>query len=154
MFDYSAFNAISSYIVEDKLALGNSEFYEDYYNVDFVENSKKMIASNDKKEFDLANKTKKEKSTYTPIDDKELNDLAMDHLKTNAPMIYNYALATEAIGNFEKSLEIYRFLFNNIDDKNQLYANGIGRSLLALDLGDKVSEETLNKIKAKKKNSL
>ena len=69
-------------------------------------------------------------------------------------MIYNYALATEALGDTEKSLEIYRFLFNNIDNKNQAYANGIGRSLLSLDMGDKVSEKTINKLKAKKRNSV
>jgi len=154
MFDYSAFNSIASYIVEQKLALGNINFYEGYYDVDFMENTKKLISFIDKKEFDLENKKAKEKKQYTPIKSEELEEKATTHLKTNAPLIYNYALATEAIGNFEKSLEIYRYLFNTIDDKNQLYANGIGRSLLALDMGDKVSEETLNKIKAKKKNSL
>ncbi|MCK5295022.1 MAG: hypothetical protein KAJ49_10235 [Arcobacteraceae bacterium] len=164
MFDYSAFNSISSYIVEEKLALGNSKFFEDYYEVDFLENTKNMLAYNDKKEFDdkivaaakkaKKGEAKKEPAVYKPIEAKKLEELATDHLKSIAPDIYNYGLATEAIGNFEKSLEIYRYLFNDIDDKNQLYADGIGRSLLALDMGDKVSEKTLNKIKAKKKNRL
>ena len=154
MFDYSAFNSISSYIVETKLAQGNDEFYDGYYGIEFVDTTKEMLAFLDEKKFNEANKTKKEKPKYTPIDDKELEDLAMDHLSANAPMIYNYGLATEAVGNFEYSLEIYRFLFNNIDDKNQNYADGIGRSLLALDMGDKVTENKRNKKKAKKKNSL
>jgi hypothetical protein len=154
LFDYSAFNAISSYIVEEKLALGNAKFYEGYYDVDFLENTKQMIAYNNKKEFEDIIKTKDKKANYDAIEDKVLEKLAKEHLAVNTPLIYNYALATEAIGDFEKSLEIYRYLFNNIDNKNQLYANGIGRSLLALDMGDKLSEKTLNKIKAKKKNSL
>ena len=153
MFDYSAFNAINDYIV-NKLAMGNSEFYDGFNDADFINTTKEMLAFVDKKEFDAKNKISKKKETYKPIDDKELTQKAKDYLKDNAAMLYNYGLANEANGNFEKSLEIYRFLFNNIDSKNQKYANGIGRSLMALDMADKVSEEKRNKRKAKKVNSL
>ena len=154
MFDYSAFNAIVSYIVEQKLSLGYDEFYDGFYNMDFVQISKELFAFIDKEKFNKDNKKAKKKAIYKPLKDDELNSMALDHLKTNASMIYNYGLATEAIGNFEAALEIYRFLFNTIDDKNQNYADGIGRSLLALDMNDKVTEEKRNKRKAKKANLL
>ena len=153
MFDYSAFNAINDYIV-NKLAKGHSEFYDGFNDADFLNTTKEMLAFIDKQEFEAKNKKSKTKETYKPIDDKELTQKAKDYLKDNAAMLYNYGLANEANGNFEKSLEIYRFLFNNVDSKNQKYANGIGRSLLALDMADKVSEEKRNKRKAKRANSL
>lgn len=156
MFDYSAFNSICSYIVESTLAQNNGEFYQDFYDIDFINGAKKLIAFNHQKAFNLSNQGKKEeeKKPYEPLTKEEIEDNAQSFLKSNASAIYNYALATEALGNYEKSLEIYRFLFKEFDNKNPNYASGIGRALFALDMSDKVGEKTLNKIKAHKKGSL
>ena len=111
---------------------------------------------NHKSEFDKKNNLKKadKKEVYKPLKDEEVNKLSKTYIDSKSPMIYNYALANEAIGNYEKSLEVYRFLFTNIDNENQNYADGIGRALLALDMNDKVNEEVLNKIKAHRKNKI
>jgi len=156
MFDYSAFNSISSYIVEKILANNNPQFYQGFYDIDFKNTAKSLVKYNHKKEFEDANDKRKteEKKVYEPLTQEDVEEKAESFLKNNAAMIYNYALATEALGNYEKSLEIYRFLFATIDNKNQNYANGIGRALFALDMSDKVGEETLQKIKAKQRSRL
>lgn len=157
LFDYSSFKAITSYISKSILAQNNPKFYDSFNDLEYYETAKKLIAYNHKKEFEEANKNKKKEeeiAIYEPLEDGELEELSKNYILKNAPMIYNYALANEAMGNYEKSLEVYRFLFNNIDNVNQDYADGIGRALLALDMNDKVNEETLNKIKAHRKNKI
>lgn len=156
LFDYASYQTVANYIVESVLAQDKAQFYEGFNDLEFYETAKKLIAYNHKQEFELKNNSKepKEKQAYEPLAQEEIDELSKGYIKTNAPMIYNYALANEAVGNYDKSLEIYRFLFNEIDNINQDYADGIGRSLLALDMNDKVNEETLNKIKSHRKNKI
>jgi hypothetical protein len=63
------------------------------------------------------------------------------------------ALSLEALGDFERALEIYRFVFQRYENTDQQFADGMGRCLLALDMADRLTEEEMAKIQAREKAS-
>ncbi|WP_321402520.1 hypothetical protein [Maridesulfovibrio sp.] len=73
-----------------------------------------------------------EREPFKAPDNAELAEDAESYLDNMTSDIYNLGLAFEGLGDFERSLYIYRNGFK-FEDTDQDMADGIGRSALALD---------------------
>ncbi len=141
------------YIVRAKLAQGYEDIAVDFYDVDFVEAAKQVIARTHRADYEESIRGKEAGTVkpYEPLAEDELLEEADDYLEDHVKDLYNMALSLEALGDFERALEIYRFAFDRYESEDQNYADGLGRCLLALDMADRLTEEEMAKIQAKEK---
>ena len=144
------------YLARAKLAQGYDDLAVIFYDVDFEEAAKQVVARQHKAEYEesIRDKAPKDIPSYEPLTKKELAEDADDYLEDHVDDIYNMALSLEALGDFERALEIYRFGFERYENTDQNYADGLGRCLLALDLADRLTEEEMAKIEAREKSAL
>jgi tetratricopeptide (TPR) repeat protein len=152
----SAFQAMIKYIISTRLAGGYRDFEHYFYDVDFQKGAEKVIKRKRRQEYAEACKGKStgDIKPYEPISKKELQEKADDYLGDRTDDIYNLALAFEAIGEYDRALEIYRFAFERYEAADQAFADGIGRCMLALDMADQITEEMRTKMKATRRNRL
>jgi hypothetical protein len=143
------------YIARAKLAQGHEEIALDFYDVDLIGGAKKVVARNHRAAYDesVQGKDPGTVEPYVPLTKDELLEEANDYLEDHVKDLYNMALSLEALGDFERALEIYRFAFDRYESKDQDYADGLGRCLLALDMADRLTEEEMTKLQAKEKAS-
>ncbi len=146
----SAFVGLVKYVGEGKLAGGNPEIAEYFYATDFIGGARELARREHKAEWEAGKKSE----PYKPLTGEELDKEALDYLSGHAGDIYNFGLAFEALGDFERALEIYRFGFSRFKTTDQDYADGIGRCLFALDMADRVIEVEMEKTGAKDKTKL
>jgi len=144
------------YLSRAKLAQGYDDLAVIFYDVDFEEAAKQVLARQHKAEYEESTRDKapEDISPYEPLSAKELTEEADDYLEDHVDDIYNMALSLEAVGDFERALEIYRFGFERYENTDQNYADGLGRCLLALDMADRLTEEEMAKIEAREKSTL
>jgi tetratricopeptide (TPR) repeat protein len=143
------------YIARSKLARGHDDIAIDFYDVDLVEGAKKVIARTRRADYEksLAEEPSETAEPYVPLSEEELLEEADAYLEDHAKDLYNMALSLEALGDFERALEIYRFVFQRYENTDQQFADGMGRCLLALDMADRLTEEEMAKIQAREKAS-
>ena len=135
----ASYHATKRYLVEKVLAKGNKYAIEHFYDIDFNSGAKSLALAQAKK-------------GHYKVYKKDLPDIYEDFFDDNYDIVMNYAVCEEALGQYERALAIYRYLFKN--DPDMQYASGISRCLFALDMADKVTEKTRNKREALKKHSL
>ncbi len=150
-----AFMGGVKYLARKKLGQGSRDAAEAFYDVECLEAAKKVIARSHRADYEASIQGKKPEAVkpYKPLGEKVLRKKARDYLEDHVDDLYNMALSLEALGDFERALEIYRFAFENYENEDQNYADGIGRCLLALDMADRLTEEEMAKIQAKEKAS-
>ncbi len=86
-------------------------------------------------------------------DPKEITDkMVVKAAKRHIEYLYALAVCEEAMGEYDRALESYRYIFNLKPEKE--YALGISRCLFALGMNDRVKEKTKAKNAAAKKASL
>jgi len=144
------------YLSRAKLAQGYDDLAVIFYDVDFEEAARQVLARLLKAEYEesIRDRAPKDIKPYEPLTRKELAEDADDYLEDHVDDIYNMALSLEALGDFERALEIYRFGFEHYENTDQNYADGLGRCLLALDLADRLTEEEMAKIEARANSAL
>ena len=152
----SAYQGLIKYIVDTKLANGYGEFSQFFYEMDFRKGAEEVVNKTHRDNFDKENQKRKvkERKPYVPLTPDELKEAAESHLKDHVEDIYNLALSFEAIGDYERALEIYRFGFENYKSEDQSYADGIGRCLFALDMADRLIEKKRTKKRAERDTKL
>jgi tetratricopeptide (TPR) repeat protein len=143
------------YIARTKLAQGYTDIALDFYDVDLIGGAKKVISRNHRARYEesIQGKDPGKVKPYAPLSEEELLEEADDYLEDHVKDLYNMALSLEALGDFERALEIYRFAFDRYERKDQDYADGLGRCLLALDMADRLTEEEMAKLHAREKAS-
>ncbi len=133
-----AFYACIKYVTEHILGQGNSKA-SSYFKDNNLLGGAKYILTQDK--------------DNKGINKEDLKELSEEYLNDNINNIFNLALSKEAIGQYEDALSIYRIIFD-LDSEESKYADGIGRTLFALDMADKVKEEKRTLKKSKKSKML
>lgn len=146
----SAYAGLVKYVGEGKLAGGDPEVAEFFYSTDFIGGARQAVARAHKAAWQADRKNE----PYRPLSEEELNRQALSYLSGHTRDIYNLGLGFEALGDFDRALEIYRFGFERFNSTDQDYADGIGRCLFALDMADRVIEEDMVRVGATDKTKL
>ncbi len=151
-----AYMANVKYITQTKLAKGYEDLAEEFYNVECLEAAKKLVARTHRARYDASIQGKKpeEIKPYEPLTQEELLEDTDEYLKDHVKDLFNLALSLEALGDFERALELYRFAFERYENEDQNYADGMGRCLLALDMADRLTEEDMVRLQAREKARL
>lgn len=135
MLENKAYYATRRYILNEILANGNYEAENKFRSLDFDEACTVVL-----------------KSQNQALSMNEVSEAKNSFVKSKSDEIFAMGLCEEAIGNFDKSLCIYRYLFSIAPD--QRTALGISRSRLALGVQSQVNEQVYEKIKARNKTNL
>ncbi|WP_305732258.1 hypothetical protein [Trichlorobacter ammonificans] len=150
---YSAYTANIKYIVEKILTQEISEAMAPIYErLDFRKGVAEALTRKHKLDFERENALKppQDRKPYVAPEPRKIEADAEAYLAARVDYLYNLALSEEALGNFERALQVWRFAFHHYRPTDLSFADGIGRCLLALDMADKLSEANLAKIEANK----
>ncbi|WP_027721326.1 hypothetical protein [Maridesulfovibrio zosterae] len=156
MFITESFKGLSKYLAL-KITNKDDELSRELIDsLDFEEVTKKMLFKEMKAEYaeEQAELSAEQRVPFVQPDPADLASSADSYLDKHIDDIYNLGLAFESIGDFERSIEIYRFAFNKYANTNQDFADGIGRCALALDMNVRNSEAYKEIIKNQEKNEM
>lgn len=123
------------YIINKVLSEGDSSASKHFNNGDFDKACEVMVKKSD-----------------PGIDAEDIADANAEFVEDKKSYIYALGICEEAIGNYEKALYTYRYVFNVDPDKR--LALGISRCLLALGMRSRLNEQQLAKVQAKRKTKL
>ena len=136
MFLTESFRGLSKYLALTITNKDEALSRELLDSLEFEKVTKEMLIKKMKAEYaeKQAELPAEKRIPFVQPDPTDLASSADSYLDKHLDEIYNLGLAFEGIGDFERSLEIYRFAFNKYANTNQDFADGIGRCTLALDM--------------------
>ncbi|WP_432736952.1 hypothetical protein [Maridesulfovibrio sp. FT414] len=156
MFMTQAYRGLTKYLAL-KIADNNGDLadtlLEDLVFEDVAKEAllRKLKAEHEAKQAELP---AEQRQPFVAPEEAELTKDAKSYLDGMTSDIYNMALALEGLGDFDRSLEIYRYAFNEYENTDQDIADGIGRCSLALDMAVRVDEAVGAKEDAKNNTRL
>ncbi|MBI9113085.1 hypothetical protein [Maridesulfovibrio ferrireducens] len=142
MFMTEAFRGLTKYLAL-KIANKDTELAQQLLDsLEFEEITKEMLIRKMQAEYaeKQAELPAEKRIPFVKPSLEEITSSANSYLDGHLSDIYNLALSFEGIGDFNRSLEIYRFGFNEYANTDQDFADGIGRCTLALDMDARNSE--------------
>lgn len=152
----NAYRAAVRHIIFSRLSSGYPEYCDMFYDGNFSEAAQKVTAKLHEDEFkkESLKAPPDKKPVYATLSPEELKNKTEKYLKDHTTDIYLLGLAVEALGDFERALEVYRFGFYKLAPTDQGFADGIGRCLSAMNMANTLSEQVKKMREARKESNL
>lgn len=162
LLNANAYTGAVHYIVLKKLANGYADYCSFFYDAELERGAKEVVKRIHKDAFEKENKAAPpdKRKEYADLPDEKAAKQAKTYLSDRTTDLYVLGLALEALGSYDRALNIYRYLFYQqkgflpTQGADQDYADGIGRCLFAMNMDKGLTEGQRKKRDALEKVTL